>query len=210
MKPLLIIGAGGHAKVVADALVASGREVIGFTSGKMTNNEPYELLPGLKVLGTDDLLDRFSPERVDLVNGLGGIDCAGRRRLVQERFEAQGWQFSSVIHPTAVISSFAQIAPGVHLMAGCIVQAAASVGKGSIVNTGAIVEHDCVLEDFVHVAPRALICGDARVGGNSHIGAGAVLRQGVHLGPDTLVGAGAVVVKNFAGGGMLVGIPARS
>ena len=209
MKPVIIIGAGGHAKVVADALLASGREVIGFTSGKTLEREQHDLLPGLGVLGTDDLLEHYSPERIDLVNGLGGVDCSGRRRLVQERLEAQGWYFSGARHPAAIVSPFAQIATGVHLMAGCIVQAGASVGKGSIVNTGAIVEHDCVLGDFVHVAPRALICGDVHVGSNSHIGAGAVLRQGLHLGPDTLVGAGAVVVKHFDGRGTLVGIPAR-
>lgn len=210
MKPVMIIGAGGHAKVLADSLLACGRHVIGFTSGQALIDGPHELLPGLRVLGTDDLLSAHSPRDIDLVNGLGGIDCSGRRRNVQERLESLGWSFSGVRHPSALVSRFAEIDTDVQLLAGSVVQVGARIGKGSIVNTVAVIEHDCVLDDFVHVAPRAIICGATKVGSNSHIGAGAVLRQGLLLGPNTLVGAGSVVVKNFDGGGTLVGVPAHN
>jgi sugar O-acyltransferase (sialic acid O-acetyltransferase NeuD family) len=209
MKQVLIIGAGGHAKVVADALVASGRQVVGFTAGDPEGGMHSELLPGLKVLGTDEVLCNYSPTELDLVNGLGGINCSGLRRRVQERLEAEGWHFSGVRHPTAVVSQFAKVSAGVQLLAACVVQAGASIAEGSIVNTAAVVEHDSVLDTYVHVAPRAVICGNTRVGRNSHVGAGAIVRQGLQLGPDTLVGAGAVVVKDFVGRGTLIGIPAR-
>ncbi len=209
MKPVLIIGAGGHAKVVADALLASNRQVLGFISGERWDGEPHDVLPGLKVLGTDEVLRDYVASDVDLVNGLGGIDCSGLRRRVQERLEANGWHFSCVRHPTAIVSKFAEVCSGVHLLAACVVQAGARIGAGSIINTGAVVEHDSVLDAYVHIAPLSIVCGETHVGCNSHVGAGAVLRQGLRLGPDTLVGAGAVVVKNFEGNGTLVGIPAR-
>jgi sugar O-acyltransferase (sialic acid O-acetyltransferase NeuD family) len=209
MKPVLIIGTGGHAKVVADALLASGRQVLGFTSGEAWDGEPPEVLPGLKVLGTDEVLCGYAAAYVDLVNGLGGIDCSGLRRHVQERFEAEGWHFSGVRHPEALVSPFAVVSAGVHLLAACVVQAGARIGTGSIVNTAAVVEHDSVLGDYVHVAPRAIVCGATHVGSNSHVGAGAILLQGLQVGPNTLVGAGAIVVKHFGGRGTLVGVPAR-
>ena len=209
MKPGLIIGTGGHAKVLADALLASGRQVLGFTAKKTWNGEPTELLPGLKVLGTDAVLRDYAVEDVELVNGLGGVDCSGLRRRLQERLEANGWHFSGVRHPAALVSPFTYVSAGVQLLAACVVQAGARIGTGSIVNTAAVVEHDSVLDEYVHVAPRAIICGATHVGCNSHVGAGAIVRQGLQLGPDTLVGVGAVVVKDFGGRGTLVGIPAR-
>lgn len=209
MKPLLIIGAGGHAKVVVDALIASGRQVLGLVASEPTWGIHLEVLPGLKVLGTDALLRNYSPKEFDLVNGLGGVDCTGLRRRLQERLEAEGWYFSGVRHPAALVSQFADVSASVQLLAGCVIQAGARIGVGSIINTAAVVEHDCVLETYVHVAPRAVLCGNTRIGCNSHVGVGSIVRQGLKLGPETLVGAGAVVVKDFGGQGTLIGIPAK-
>jgi sugar O-acyltransferase (sialic acid O-acetyltransferase NeuD family) len=209
MKPVLIIGAGGHAKVVADALLASGRHVLGFTAGGTTDGEYPDVLPGLRVLGSDRILSKYAPMEIDLVNGLGGVDCDGLRRRVQELLEADGWNFTGVCHPTAQASPFASVSAGVQLLAASVIQAGARIGPGSIVNTSAIVEHDSVLDAYVHVAPRAVLCGNTQVGCNSHIGAGAIIVQGVRLGPNTLVAAGAVVIKDFKGRGTLMGVPAR-
>ena len=206
---MLIIGAGGHAKVLADALLASGRQVIGFLESSAKDRHRAEVLPGVFVLGTDDVLRSYAPAEVELVNGLGGIDCGGLRCRVQANLEADGWSFCGVCHPAAQVSSFAFLSAGVQLLAGCVVQAGARLGAGSIINTAAVVEHDCTLEEYVHVAPRAVICGNTYVGCNSHIGAGAIVRQGLTLGANTLVGLGAVVVKDFEGRGTLIGVPAR-
>lgn len=207
MKPIIIIGAGGHALVLADALLASGRQLLGFTSDAPSLSA--EVIHGLRLIGTDDMLNNYLSSEIDLVNGLGGIDCVGLRRCVQQRLESKGWNFSGVRHPAAIVSPYAEISDGVHLLAGCIIQARTRIGAGSIVNTASVVEHDSVLESYVHLAPRSIVCGSARVGSNSHVGAGAVILQGVQLGAETLVGAGAVVSKNFEGGGTLVGVPAR-
>lgn len=208
--PIIIVGAGGHAVVVADALLAAGARVLGYTDADPARHGL--MLCGLPVLGDDRVLDGHTPESVQLANGIGGVGSASGeplRRTVQERLSARGWQFVTVRHPSAVVSPFARVGAGAQLLACCVVQAGAQVGEGCIVNTAAVVEHDVTLGAWVHIAPRALACGNAVVGARSHVGAGAVLRQGLTLGADSVVGAGAVVVKDCAGGGVLVGVPAR-
>jgi sugar O-acyltransferase (sialic acid O-acetyltransferase NeuD family) len=213
--PVIVIGSGGHARVVADALLAAGTAVLGFTDADPARRGLTLL--GMPVLGDDGVLAAHRPDTVRLANGIGGVgsaDAAGPghgrlRQRVQQGLAAQGWQFVGVRHPSAVLSPFAELAGGVQLLAGSIVQPGARVGEGSIINTAAVVEHDVHLSAWCHVAPRALLCGDVRVGTGSHIGAGAVLRQGVRLGANTLVGAGAVVVRSFDGSVVLAGVPAR-
>jgi sugar O-acyltransferase (sialic acid O-acetyltransferase NeuD family) len=209
-QPIIIIGAGGHAAVVADALLAAGERVLGFTDTDKARHG--RTLCGLPVLGDDSVLDAYAPDTLALANGTGGVGSASaepQRSTVQERLSAVGWRFTPVRHPAAVVSPFARIGNSVQLLAASVVQAGAEIGEGCIVNTAAVVEHDVTLGAWVHVAPRALVCGDVTVGARSHIGAGAVVRQGLRLGEDTVVGAGAVVVKDFVGSCLLVGIPAR-
>ncbi len=208
MKPVVVIGAGGHALVVADALVVAGVEVLGFTDADASKR--HLRLCGLPVLGEDAaVLAGYGPDAVLLANGIGGIKNTDVRRLLQTRLEAQGWHFVTVKHPSAIVSPNAHIGDGVQLLAGSIIQPAAVIGSGSIVNTGAIVEHDARVGDYVHIAPRALLCGFVKVGSCSHIGAGAVVRQSVQLGRNTLVGAGAVVVRDFGDNSRLLGVPAQ-
>lgn len=206
--PLIIVGAGGHAAVVADALLAAGEHVLGCTDPDRARHGT--VVCGLPVLGDDDAVLEFrAPDSVRLVNGIGGVRHTAARFAAQRRLEQRGWRFTLVRHPTAVVSRFARIAESAQLMAGCIVQAGADVGDGCIVNTAAVVEHDVQLGAWCHVAPRALLCGSVSVGARSHIGAGAVVIQGLQLGDDTVVGAGAVVIRDFGGQGVLVGAPAR-
>ncbi|MDC8758885.1 acetyltransferase [Janthinobacterium fluminis] len=207
--PVIIVGAGGHAAVVADALLAAGAAVLGFTDTDPARHG--RVLCGLPVLGDDAVLARYERAGLRLANGLGGLggETPPLRARVQERLEAQGWQFCGVRHPGAIVSPFARLGAAVQLMAGCVVQPGAELGAGCIVNTGAIVEHDACIGAWSHLAPRAVVCGQVRIGAACHVGAGATVRQDVRLGAATLVGAGAVVVKNFSGGGVLLGTPAR-
>lgn len=208
--PLIIVGAGGHAAVVADALLAAGERVLGFTDADPSRHG--RTLCGLPVLGNDRVLDAHTPQTLALANGIGGVGSRLEpplRSRVQQRLAAHGWQFVAVRHPSAVVSPFARIGAATQILAACVVQPGAEIGECSIVNTAAAIEHDAVLGAWVHVAPRALLCGGVQVGARCHIGAGAVIRQGVHIGEGTLVGAGAVVVSDFPGSGVLVGVPAR-
>jgi len=208
--PIIIVGAGGHAVVVADALLLTGARVLGFTDADPSRQG--RMLCGLPVLGDDRILDGHTPESVQLANGIGGVGSRRGeplRRDVQQRLAANGWTFVSVRHPSAVVSPFARVGDSAQLLAASVVQARADVGVGCIVNTAAVVEHDVELGSFVHVAPRALVCGGVSVGANCHLGAGAVVREGLRLGAYTVVGAGAVVIRDFGGGGALIGVPAR-
>lgn len=205
--PIIVIGAGGHAAVVADALLAAGATVLGFTDPR--SEVAGTRICGLPVLGGDEVLQAHTCQTVRLANGIGGVRPHLLRRSVQQRLESQGWSFAGVRHPSAIVSLFAEVGDTVQLMARCVVQAHSRLGKGCIVNTAAVVEHDVDVGEFSHVAPGAILCGQVRVGPDSHVGAGAVLRQGVSVGAWTLVGAGAVVVKDFEGNGSLVGMPAR-
>lgn len=208
--PVIVIGSGGHAAVVADALLLAGETVLGFTDTDASRHGM--LICGSPVLGGDSALASINPKEVVLANGIGGTGAGaakGLRRNVQQRLESLGWTFALVRHPSAVVSPFAHVEASAQLFARAVVQPGARVGRGSIVNTGAIVEHDVVVGEFAHVSCGATLCGDVHVGASSHIGAGAVVRQGVHLGNDSVVGAGAVMLENTAGGQTWVGVPAR-
>lgn len=206
-RPVIVVGAGGHGQVVAEALQAAGRLVLGFVDPVVAAGVE---LAGLPVLGDDGWLTGEGD--YELANGLGGTGAGagqGRRRAVQARLEAAGFRFAHVRHPSAVVSPHAEIGPGVQLLARCVVQTGARIGAGGIVNTGAIVEHGCRIGAFSHCASGSILCGDVTVGEGAHIGAGAVVRQGVALEDGVVVGAGAVVLGPGTGRGALVGVPAR-
>lgn len=207
--PVVIIGAGGHARVVADALLCQGGEVRGFVDEDRSLHGPATY--GLPLLGPDEALDDDTLAGCDLVNGLGGI---GRKQgsplrcRVQERLEAGGRRFVGMRHPTAHISPRADLAADVHVLACDVVQPGARIGSRSVVNTRVVVEHDCRLGSFVHCAPGSVVCGDVCLGDDVHIGAGAVVRQGLTLGRGVVVAAGAAVVdQNLAA--VLMGVPAK-
>lgn len=208
--PVVIVGAGGHARVVADALLCQGVEVRGFVDEdrSLHGSSVY----GRPVLGADGALDDEALVGCDLVNGLGGIgreQGSPLRRRVQERLEAAGRRFVGVRHPTAHVSPRAELAADVQVLAGAVVQPGARIGTGSVINTRAVVEHDCRLGAFVHCAPGSVVCGDVSLGDDVHVGAGAVIRQGLTLGQGVVVAAGAVVVADQNVAAVLMGVPAR-
>lgn len=207
MKPLIIVGAGGHGRVLADALRVAGACVLGFTDSDA--NLQAATVDGLSVLGTDEVLAGFSVDEVVLVNGVGSAGLPTARRALGERLRAEGWRFGTVVHPKAIVAEGAVLEEGAQVMAGAVVQPGARIGRNAVVNTGAVVDHDCEIGAYVHVAPGATLSGGVVVGEDSHVGTGAVVVQGVRLGPRTMVAAGAVVVRSDAGGATLMGVPAR-
>lgn len=211
MQPLLILGAGGHGRVLADALLTSGREIRAFV--ERDTNLIGTQIRGIEVVPEGPILEQALREGWPLANGLGGVGGSGEgvglRRRVQDRLEAAGHQFSSVIHPTAIVSADCALAADVQVLAGAVIQPGVVTGRGVIVNTRAVVEHDCRLSDFVHCAPGSVVCGDACLGENTHVGAGAVVRQGVRVGANITIGVGAAVVSDHSSPGYLLGVPAK-
>jgi sugar O-acyltransferase (sialic acid O-acetyltransferase NeuD family) len=208
MRPVIVIGAGGHGIVVADALLAAGCELLGFLDADPAKQRVKH--GNLVVIGDDAALSGYSSRAVQLANGVGSTRSTMLRRDVFVRLRSEGWEFVTVIHPRAVVSDWARLEAGAQIMAGAVVQAGAVVGENSIVNTAAVVDHDCVIEAHCHIAPGATLSGGVHVGEMSHVGAGATIIEGRRLGAGTLVGAGAVVVRDGKPAETLIGVPAKA
>jgi UDP-perosamine 4-acetyltransferase len=204
MSAVVVYGAGGHAKVVADSLLAAGREVLGFVDDDPTR--AGSLVLGLPVHTRDWLRERVSAGGVSVALGIG--DNAARQAIAH-RIREMGASLCIAAHPTAVIAASARVGEGTVLMAGAIVNADAVIGVGAIVNTSAVVEHDVVVGDFAHLSPGAVLAGASALGTLSSLGAGAVVIHCVAVGAGTVVGAGAVVSRPLPDHVVAYGVPAR-
>lgn len=200
-RPLLILGAGGHARVVVDILRAGSAPLLGLLDrdAKLHNTE----VDGVPVLGGDDVVAKHASGDVLLVNALGNVARQGdgglkARRALFEAFKAKGYTFAQVISPAAVVSPRATLGEGCHIITRAVVHPGAVIGDNAIVNTGAQVDHDCRIGAHAHIAPGAVLCGNVTVDEGSHIGAGAVIIENIKVGAGAVVAAGAVIVKDVA------------
>lgn len=201
---LLIWGAGGHAKVVADLARACGWEIVGFLDEDPLRHG--QLFYGAPILGGCNHLTAPSTDRTcQVIVAIGGN--AARDRCI-ETTQREGYIVPVLIHPSAVVSPTAHLESGTVVMAGAIVQADTRIGVGGIINTGASVDHDCVLGRCVHVAPGARLTGQIQVGDQTLIGVGAVVIPRTRIGQRCTVGAGAVVIHEVLDGQTVVGVPA--
>lgn len=194
-KPLVMLGAGGHSNVLAELLLAEGRNIIAIVSPKeVTDSSP---LSGIARLTSDEsVLEVYQPEQVELVNGIGSIPMNNTRLKVFNYFSEHGYYFASVISPYAMLSKSIVIAEGVQVMSGAILQSNANIGVNSIINSGAIIEHDCSIGAHNHIAPGATLSGGVITGRQVHIGTGANIIQGIEIGHQAIVGAGCTVVRD--------------
>jgi sugar O-acyltransferase (sialic acid O-acetyltransferase NeuD family) len=206
---LVILGAGGHARMLLDSL-SSAQGFIPFAVLDSDQTLWGRDLDSVPIRGGDELLPQLIKKGVThFVVGLGSVGNPGPRRRLFELGVSLGLRPATVIHPTAVCSAKAEIGEGAQLLPCSVVNAGAVLGKNVIVNTGAIVEHDCVLGDHVHVSPGATLGGGVHVGEGSHVGLGASVLQETKIGSNTIVGAGAVVVDDVPQDVIVVGVPAR-
>ena len=205
--PVLIIGAGGHGRVLADLAFCLGRQVLGFLDRDAQLHGRQ--MDGISVLGGDECLADYPAHAVSLLNGIGSIARSDLRREVYVRLRGLGYRFETLCHPGATVGRSVTFESGVQVMAGGIVQNGARIGENVILNTGTIVEHDCVVGAHTHLASGAVVCGGVRIGANCHIGAGAVIVQGLAVGDGALIAAGAVVVRDVPSGTQVAGVPAR-
>jgi len=206
-KPIIIIGAGGHAKVLIDALILFDAPILGISEQNPAMG--YTELLGVPIICNDAGLKKYPPEDVTLVNGIGGIKNTALRREVFTRLKMLGYVFSQVMHPSAVISANAALAEGVQVMAGAIIQAGVGVAENTIINTKTSVDHDCQIGSHVHLAPGVTVCGNVKIGDSVHVGSGATIIQGIIVGPHCLIGAGTLVRSNVPAGATIIGVPGR-
>jgi sugar O-acyltransferase (sialic acid O-acetyltransferase NeuD family) len=193
MLPLIVVGGGGHGRVVLEALRSAGSEVRGVVDH---DRAVATLLPkGVPWLGDDAALAAFPPTHYSLVNGVGGIGD-GKRRAIFEKLREQGYVFAPVCHASAVVSHGVEVGEGAQIMAGAVLQPCIRIGVNAIVNTRASIDHDCIIGDHCHVAPGAVLCGGVIVAEDTLIGPGAVVIQGVRIGRGATIGAGAVILRD--------------
>jgi sugar O-acyltransferase (sialic acid O-acetyltransferase NeuD family) len=192
---VIILGGGGHARVVADCLIAQGTPLRGFCA---LENTPVHSLPYL------------GPYRKELVKEAKLIIAIGDNttRMSLAREEQQD-RFANAKHPSSIVSPHALMGMGCMILHNCIVQANARIGDHVILNTSCQVDHDCVINDFVHIGPGTVLCGNVKVGTGALVGAGATVLPGVSIGQWATIGAGSVVLRDIPDRCVAVGNPAR-
>lgn len=205
-KPVILLGTGGHARVLLDVLRRLHVEILGATDPNRPAGSEWQKL---KILGTDNSVLDYAPGHVELVNGIGSLpNGSGLRERLFTEFTTRNYRFRSVIDPQAFVATDTVLAEGVQIMAGAIIQTGTQIAENCIINSGAIVEHDCRIEAHVHIAPGAVLSGGVTVNRKSHIGTGAVLIQNIRIGYESVAGAGSVVTKDI--GDRQIVYPARS
>lgn len=205
MKEIILLGCGGHAKSVVDAIESQKEyKIAGFLDNKRFSYRGY------CVLGDDTIAKNLFEEGIRYA-----FICVGYmgKGLVRENLYTYlkniGFKIAVIVDPSAVIASDVQVGEGTFIGKNSVINANAKVEKMTIVNTGAIIEHDCKVGAFSHISVGAVLCGNAVVGKRCFIGAGTTVIQGIDVTDDVMVGAGAVVSKNLDVKGIYIGVPTK-
>lgn len=204
---IIVIGAGGHAKVLVAALERAGHNVAGLTDADLRLHDTAVL--GRPVLGGDEAVLERGPGAVLLVNGIGSVRRGDLRARIQSDLAGRGFRFLTLVDPWALVGPDVVLGEGAQVLAGAVVQPGCRIGTGAIVNSRAAVDHDCVIGEFAHIAPGATLSGGVRVGARALVGTGAAVRQGISIGEGTVIGTGAAVVCDLPDGIVATGVPAR-
>ena len=201
---LLVIGAGGHARVVIDVARAAGFE----PTAALDPTEVGSVCNGVEVVGGDELAEEIFAKGVrDAVIAIGD----NRLRIkLGERLCALGFTLPRLIHPSAIISPSARVGDGTVIMPLAVINASATIGQLVVINSSAVIEHDCSIGDGAHVAPGCCLGGTVSVGNGTLIGIGSVVRPDARIGDFAIIGAGSTVIRDIAGHGVATGCPARA
>lgn len=199
-KKLIIIGASGHGKVVADIAEQLHKyEEIVF----LDDNDSLDKCMGYSVVGKSDRMEEY----LSTADFFVAIGNAKTRKKVIKQLQERDASIATLIHPAAVIGSQVTIGEGTVVMAGSVINPDTRIGNGCIINTCASVDHDCQIDDYVHVAVGTHVCGTVNIGESTWIGAGATVKNNVNICSECMIGAGATVVKDIEDSGTYVGVP---
>lgn len=201
-EKLLIIGASGHGKVVADIAIKMNQ----WQSIAFLDDNSIEYCMGLEVIGkTVDTL-KYKDEADFFV----AIGDNATREMVQKKLISQGLSIATLVHPNAVIAGEVEIGIGTVIMAGVVINSSALIGKGCIVNTSSSLDHDNFIDDYVHISPGSRTAGGVKIGKGTWLGIGSIVRNNTSICSGCIVGAGSVVVKDIIKPGTYIGVPVRS
>jgi sugar O-acyltransferase (sialic acid O-acetyltransferase NeuD family) len=207
MNSIIVVGGGGHAKVVISILrKLKSYRILGYTDLKDNG-----VILGAAYLGTDGKLEPWSPgrEKLNAVLGIGQVGTGKRRDEIWIGLKPLSLDFPLIVSPAAVVNEGVTIGEAGVVMDGAVINSGASLGRGVIVNTNSTIEHDVVIGDWVHVGPGVTISGGTTVGRYSMVGAGATVIEGINIAEGCMIGAGATVVHDLTESGVYVGCPAR-
>ena len=202
-KEVIIIGAGGHGKVIADIVEKAGDKVLGFLDDNVKIGT--KVISNYTVLGKISECKNLQAEKRNLYF----IIAIGNNYTRKNIYEKYTLNYYTAIHPTSNIGLDVTIKEGTVVMANACINSNASIGKNCIINTDAIIEHDNYIRSYAHISPNATLCGTVKIGAFTHIGAGAVVNNNVEITEDCIIGAGTLVVKNIKEKGTYVGVPAK-
>lgn len=192
-KEVIVIGASGHGKVIADIIKCSGDKFVGFLDDDTSK---------LNILGCVDDCVRFADKYFVI-----GIGNNAIRRRIAEKYP--NLRYYTAIHPTAVIAENVSIGKGTTVMANVVVNVNTHVGRHCILNTSSVIEHDNTIADYVHISPGAVLCGTVNIGSNTQIGANAVVKNNITITNNVTIGCGGVVIKNVNKNGTYIGLPVK-
>lgn len=206
MDRIVVIGGGGHSKVLISVLKKTAFAIAGYT-----DRHDRGTILGVPYLGDDSILRELirNHGRCQAIVGVGKIDASKLRLTLQIEFEALGFDFPAIISPRGVVNEQVALGEGTVVFDGVVVNSGSEIGRVCIINTNSTVEHDCRIGDNVHIAPGVTLSGGVTIGHNTMIGTGATVIQSVSICEGCLVGAGSTVVKDITVPGTYVGSPAK-
>ena len=194
-KKVILIGGGGHAKVLMEILNRLGVGVNFLVAPEVDHTSL--LFSDIEKLQDDEDILKFKKNEVILINGIGSLPGNFSRKKIFEKFRSTGYQFLTVISDQAIVSSHINLSQGVQVMPGVIINADVAIGENTIINSGAILEHDCQIGANNHIAPGAVLSGGVTTGHAVHIGTGAKIIQAIQIGEFSVVGAGVSLTRNL-------------
>jgi UDP-perosamine 4-acetyltransferase len=208
MEKIILVGAGGHCKVIIDIIKSNGKfEIVGITDKEVS---PGNNILGVPIIGDDSVLpDVYKSGVRNAFVCIGALNNLKVRDKIQKNLNNIGFETPILIHPKAIVSPFAKIKSGTCVMAGAVINPGTTIAENCIINSGAVIEHDCNIGRNVHISPRACICGGVSIKEHSHIGAGSTIIQSINIGREVKIGAGAVVISDIGENVTAVGIPAK-
>ena len=203
----IILGAGGHARVLLDIIKLQQCNIIGLVD--TDSNLIGKDINGIPVIGDDKIIVSYNKREVNLVNGIGGVFDTKKRAEIYFFFKKYGYSFARIFHPKAIISQDVIIGEGSQILAGAILAPGVKVGENCLINHLTCLDHDSTVDSNVIIAPGAVICGNVSIDEGAFIGAGSVCLQGITVGKNALIAAGSTVVSDVKPGKKVKGSPAR-
>ncbi len=208
MEKIVLVGAGGHCKVIIDIIKSVSKyDIVGVTDKDYIGDKFVLDIP---IIGDDSILEELHNTGVkNAFVCVGALQNILTREKIYNNLKAIGFSIPVLIHKDAMVSPYANVAGGTCIMPGAIINPGAYIEENCIVNTGAVIEHDCKLQRNTHISPKACLAGGVSIGRNTHVGMGSSIIQSVHIGNNVIIGAGAVVVENIVDNVVAVGIPSK-